>query len=70
MRINQKFYIILKIIIICILMYLFFEPSIFASKGYNLAIDGVVVCRGLCLVSAIHIFAGLLNKIVEIDEEK
>ncbi|MDO4788443.1 MAG: hypothetical protein Q4A19_04720 [Johnsonella sp.] len=58
----KEMYIFLKIAIIIILVYLFFNPDIFAIKGYALAIDGLVVCRGASLILAFNMVSGLLDR--------
>lgn len=63
MKINFNLYIIMKMVIILIFMYLFFNPNIFSMGGFNLAIDGIVVCRGLSLIFAIYTFSNLIDTI-------
>ncbi len=52
----------LKIIVVIVLLYLFFNPKIFAIRGYDLAIDGVVICRGLSLLLGLNILSSLFEK--------
>ncbi len=46
----------LKLCASAVFIYLFFNPEIFAMRGYALAIDGTVVCRGISLILGIYIF--------------
>ncbi|WP_129600362.1 hypothetical protein [Anaerophilus nitritogenes] len=57
-------YIIIKIIIVLLLLYFFKNPEIFATSGYDLAIQGIVVCRGMSLITAIYVLSGLLDTLI------
>lgn len=63
MKISSNFYIIVKIIFIIIAIYLFLNPEVFVTKGYQLSVDGVVVCRGISLICAINMASTLLDNI-------
>lgn len=63
MKISSTFYIIVKIIFIIVAIYLFLHPEVFVTKGYQLSVDGAVVCRGISLICAINIASTLLDNI-------
>lgn len=63
MKISSTFYIIAKIIFIIVAIYLFLNPEIFTTKGYNLSVDGAVICRGISLICAINMASTLLDNI-------
>lgn len=63
MKISSTFYIIAKIIFIIVAIYLFLNPEVFVTKGYQLSVDGVVICRGISLICAINLASNLLDNI-------
>ncbi len=63
MKISSTFYIIAKIIFIIVAIYLFLNPEIFTAKGYQLSVDGAVICRGISLICAINMASTLLDNI-------
>lgn len=63
MKMSSNSYIIAKIIFIIVAIYLFFNPEVFVTKGYDLSIDGAVICRGLSLICAINMASTLLDNI-------
>ena len=63
MKISSTFYIIAKIFFIIVAIYLFLNPEVFVTKGYQLSVDGVVICRGLSLICAINMASNLLDNI-------
>ncbi len=63
MIISSTFYIIAKIIFIIVAIYLFLNPEVFVTKGYQLSVDGVVICRGISLICAINMASNLLDNI-------
>ena len=63
MKISSTSYIIAKIIFIIVAIYLFLNPEVFVTKGYQLSVDGVVVCRGMSLICAINMASTLLDNI-------
>lgn len=63
MKTSSVSYIIAKIIFIIVAIYLFLNPEVFATKGYDLSVDGVVVCRGISLICAINMSSNLLDNI-------
>lgn len=63
MKMNSNSYIIAKIILIIVAIYLFLNPEVFVTKGYQLSVDGVVICRGIALICAINIGSNLLDNI-------
>lgn len=64
---NRKVeYILLKVILIIIGLWIFFNPSqVFAGYGYDLAIDGIVVCRSLAFTCALYIASTLIDNIAK-----
>lgn len=42
---------------------MYFYPEVFVTKGYDLSVDGVVICRGLSLICAINMASTLLDNI-------
>lgn len=68
MKIRLIDYVIVKIILIIAALYFFMNPEIFATKGYQLAIHGVVVCRGLSLIAAFYIASTLVDNIYKNNE--
>ena len=63
MKISSTFYIVIKIIFILVAIYLFSYPEVFITKGYQLSVDGVVVCRGMSLICAIYVASTLLDNV-------
>lgn len=63
MKISSTFYIIAKIIFIIVAIYLFLNPEVFVTKGYQLSVDGVVICRGISIICAINLASNLLDNI-------
>lgn len=63
MKTSSNSYITSKIIFIIVAIYLYFNPEVFVTKGYDLSVDGVVICRGLSLICAINMFSTLLDNI-------
>ena len=49
-RIMMIVHIVLAVLSICA----FSRPGVFGSMGYALAIDGIVVARGMCFVFALY----------------
>lgn len=58
-------YVFIKLLLIFGSLYLFVHPDIFAEGGYGLAIDGVVICRGISLFFALHTFSSLLDLLID-----
>lgn len=56
-------YIVIKIILIVVAIYLFLHPGVFSVSGYQLSVDGVVVCRGISFMCAINIASTLVDNI-------
>ncbi len=48
------------LIVIFISLYCFFRPTILSLGGYNLAINGVVIAKILCLLFALYRFLKLV----------
>ncbi len=65
MKMNSITYVVIKIILIIVAVYLFLHPEVFVTQGYQLAIDGAVVCRGISLICAINMVSSLLDNIYE-----
>ncbi|WP_297813278.1 hypothetical protein [uncultured Finegoldia sp.] len=63
MKTSSNFYITSKIIFIIVAIFLYFYPEVFVTKGYDLSVDGVVICRGLSLICAINMASTLLDNI-------
>lgn len=70
MKISLTFYIIIKIIFILVAIYLFSYPEVFVTKGYQLSVDGVVVCRGMALICAIYVASTLLDNVFRREDFK
>ena len=51
---KNKSMMIVYIVLAVLSITAFSHPEIFGSKGYDLAIDGIVVARGMCLVFALY----------------
>lgn len=62
---SAKMYFFLKVLVIVILVYLFFNPELFAMGGYNSASDGIVICRGFSLLLGIYTFSEIINTIIK-----
>ena len=45
---------IVHILMAAAAFYAFRTPDLFGSMGYDLAIDGIVVARGLCFIFALY----------------
>lgn len=63
MKISFTTYMVIKIILIILSMYLFFHHEIFNAGGYDLSVDGVVICRCISLIFAIYTTSGLVDTI-------
>ena len=51
---KNKAMMIVYIVLAAVSISAFSYPDLFGSRGYDLAIDGVVVARGMCFVFALY----------------
>ena len=51
---KNKAMMIVYIVLAAVSISAFSNPDLFGSRGYDLAIDGVVVARGMCFVFALY----------------
>lgn len=57
---NKSNIVTAELVVIFISLYCFFRPTILSMGGYNLAIDGVVIARTVCLLFALYRFVKLI----------
>ena len=60
-EVPSREYAITKLIFIIIFVFLFFNYKIFTIPGYELSLDGVVICRGMSLIFAIYMASSLMD---------
>ena len=51
---KSKVMMIVHIVLAVLSISAFSNPDFFGSRGYDLAIDGIVVARGMCFVFALY----------------
>lgn len=63
---NKSFSIIFSAVAAFVALYCFFNPTVLTRGGYQLAIDGVVVGRTLCLLFGLYSIQRLIDQLTSV----
>lgn len=70
MKHNQYSFIYFKLIVCIVLTYIFFYSDILTVNGYNLSVDGIVICRGLAILYIANLIINIADKLINHHCEK